>query len=596
MAPGAPGALALAPLPEKALRRLFGGPDRLLHLPEDAARELWLRTAGEPAAVADEVRAWERSGLARWDDGRLSVGREALDRLRAGRRSGGPALRARGAVAELEAPVEEMLAWVALAWPHARLPLLRAATRLPPWVLEAEVQELVRQGAARVLDDGRVEPLAAALALQYWPAERRAAAHRAIAELLPLGEDGRFFHVFAARLGTEMAREACALADRLAREGDLGEAAAVLEEALHVVRQEGGGGELELLEAHAKVAFGVASPRALDRTLYELGRARVRGERLVVLERLVRAAGLVGQGDGERALAELEALPPADDPELELWRHATRAAAAGRCPIGRHEEVLAEIEAWAAGREDGAAHVAGWLGLLRYRQGRFDEAAELHARGATGRQALDARLSAMLNAASALLEAGRYDDAGTHAEVARGLAAECRHAVFEARAEWIRRSAAYRSGAAHAPDAELLQAAAGLDVAYLEGFICLNEAAIAWRGNDTARARALAVRAAARCRAGGVSAGAIVAEALATACADARDADQSAALADEAARCGVPGIAVQALGLLGFPEDAQLVAEAIPAGDRKRRREILSIDEALSMASNAVNQRTGGIR
>jgi tetratricopeptide (TPR) repeat protein len=462
-------------------------------------------------------------------------------------------------------------------------------------VLEAEVQELVRQGAARVLEDGRVEPLAAALALQYWPPERRAAAHRTIAELLPLGEDGRFFHVFAARLGPEMAREACALADRLAREGDLGEAGAVLEEALHVVRQEGGGGELELLEAHARVAFGVESPRALDRTLYELGRAGARGDRLAALEKLVRAAGLVGQGDGERALAELGALPALADPEMELLRQATRVAAAGRCAVGRHEEVLAEIEAWAATRPEAEPHLAGWLGLLRYRQGRFDEAAELHARAAAGKRALGSRLSAMLNAGSALLEAGRYDEAGAHAEAARRLAAECRHGVFEARAEWIRRSAAYRSGAAHAPDQELLASATHLDVAYLEGFICLNEAAVAWRAEQAAQARALAWRAAGCCRAGGVSAGAVVAEALAIACGEPRDGAQRAALADEAARCGVPGIAVQALGLLGCHEDAQLVAEAIPQADRDRRREILSIHEALSMAANAVNPRTGGI-
>ncbi len=62
----------------------FVGPERLLHLPTDAARELSLRTSGERGAVALEIEAWERSGLALRVAGGWRVTRGALDRLAAG--------------------------------------------------------------------------------------------------------------------------------------------------------------------------------------------------------------------------------------------------------------------------------------------------------------------------------------------------------------------------------------------------------------------------------------------------------------------------------------------------------------------------------
>ncbi len=71
--------------PHRAVaRRLFAGPDRLLHLREDAAHELWKRTRGLPTRVSYEVDAWVRAGLARWDGAVLRIDRDALDRLTPG--------------------------------------------------------------------------------------------------------------------------------------------------------------------------------------------------------------------------------------------------------------------------------------------------------------------------------------------------------------------------------------------------------------------------------------------------------------------------------------------------------------------------------
>jgi hypothetical protein len=74
------------------LRERFQGPDRFLHLREDAARELFRRTAGGPSAVENELTSWMRAGLARMEGGLVVVDRGALDRLAAlGRPHRGPA-------------------------------------------------------------------------------------------------------------------------------------------------------------------------------------------------------------------------------------------------------------------------------------------------------------------------------------------------------------------------------------------------------------------------------------------------------------------------------------------------------------------------
>ncbi len=69
---------------EEALRGLFLGQDRLLHLREDAARALWVRTRGQEARVARELAAWERARLVRRAGSGIFIDRDAIDRLEAG--------------------------------------------------------------------------------------------------------------------------------------------------------------------------------------------------------------------------------------------------------------------------------------------------------------------------------------------------------------------------------------------------------------------------------------------------------------------------------------------------------------------------------
>jgi hypothetical protein len=79
---------SLAALPDqgdaRALLDLFHGPDLLLHLRTDAARELHRRTEGVRSRVREELAGWTAAGLARWEGGRAHVGRRSVERLATG--------------------------------------------------------------------------------------------------------------------------------------------------------------------------------------------------------------------------------------------------------------------------------------------------------------------------------------------------------------------------------------------------------------------------------------------------------------------------------------------------------------------------------
>jgi hypothetical protein len=523
-----------ATLGEEALRDLFAGRDRLFHVPEDAARLLAERTGGRAELVLEDLGAWIAAGLAR-DGERVAIERDALEKLRAG-----------------------------------------------------------------VV----VVPLRSALPLHAPEPERSCQQHRRAALAAEPGTPERLYHLLAAgddlSLLPVITEEARHLGLRLAVEGRLSLATAAVVEGLRAARRLGQPSEEEvapLLSLLARIAMEDARLPALDRALYEICRTEPRTDAGEHLEALVRAALAVGQRT-PRALAAATALPPFADAELEVWRQELRIAAARRRPLAEQEALLEELRAWAEGSVDAAVRgaFAGWLGRLRYRQGRFAEAAELHGRAAEGHAWATSRVMALLRSASARMEAGELALAASVAEGARDTARRHRLPYQEAHAEWILRSVAYRSGAALAPDVELADAAGQLRTGDMEAIVCLNEAAIAMRAGDLALGRELARRAGRAWSAlGEVSGGALLAGALAIACGaeepeNGAGAESSALLADRALACERPGIVLQVLGLLAtagraprVEEDrlAALVAE-LPPDQRHVRREVLSVDEALS--------------
>ena len=597
------GVIALRPLTEAELAPLFSGTSRLFHIPEDAARVLHLRTDGLPARVADDVTGWIQAGLARWDGDRVAIDRDAIERLEAGL-----VITPLGPLPPPAAPLppglDDLLGWILLAHPNGNAAQLAVARGASLDHVEGELAALQARGAVRVLPDGRIEPLCAPGAGDAWPLERRREAHRAIAFAEPPGSPRRLFHLITGadddvELGTEIAAEALHLARRLAIEGRLELAAAAVSEGLRAERRLGMSGAVEslpLLTLAVEIALEDGTPRALDRALYELYRIRPRSPAIDRLAQLVRAA-LAALERTERAFADATELGPFANVDLERRRQEIRVIASRVRPHAEQEALLEEVRAWAenAGSEVAQGAYAGWLARLRYRQGRFTEATELHAAASKQHTLATAQIAAALASCSAQMEALDLDRASATALETRARARRQRLPVHEARAEWVLRSATYRTGAAMTPDIELVHAAGALRLSDMEGMLALNEAAVAFRAGAREIARDLA-RCAQRAWAaiGEISGGALLAASLALACGASASDAELAGLVARAVHCSFPEIGIQALGLLAktgrsLEIDAAELAGVIQrtsALDLDQRLEVLSIREALDALSS----------
>jgi hypothetical protein len=595
------GAAPEAALDAPALEALFGGPDRLFHLREDAARALWARTSGRPDRIVDELLAWARAGLGRWDGDLLVVDRDALERLATGLWvAPAPA----PTVAALPPYLDELLFWIEVAAGDAAAPLLAAVTGRPRDVVEEDLAELVARGEVLRNDDGHLAPLSRSSAGERGAEEPRRAAHRAIAAALPPGAPGRLAHLLAGGDDTDpaapaaVAREALARAQHLAQKGQLGQATRTLADGTRATRWTAPASHAEaraLLGLWTAIAISTSTPADVDPLLYALHLAGVRhgflepapDPQLVQLEQLGRAALAI---PGEAALARVDAVPPFADPLLEQQRHALRLRAARLFDADRYEQVLAAAAAWAQQRADAAARaaLAGWTSRLRQRQGRFAEAAALALEASAGEPWATARIRWMVTAASDLLEAFRPEEAARCAAEAIELARACRLPAQEAHAAWLLRTTSYRTGQAGAPDLELVEAARGVD-AVTEGLIVTTEATVAYRAGVEAAAP-LAERATRIWTLLNHTSSALVARALALAGGAPAAPGEAAALAAQAGIVPGPGVGLQVLALLARA-DASLrvpvatvdrLAEQVPAAHWADRLDVLSVDESLA--------------
>lgn len=587
--------------PEAQLRELFVGPDRVFHLCEDAARELYARSEGLPLRIFGELATWERTGLAQTAGSSWIVGREALDRLAAGRVAlplPPPAVATDTPLAIVPAHLEDLATSIELAWPHTRINELAQITEQPSWRIEADLDELEQIGALDRLVDGRLIPRIRKSASSRRNTERRKNVHRAIAKFLPRGTEGRLFHLIAARsereVGNplEIVEETLTLTERLAMDGFLGRATALLADGIMAARNasmpDTDWGETRLLGLWVEVAISDGSPRALDRALYEVCRATTKTEDVQALERLVRAALAMRTTAGDRALSLVDSIAPFTNPDLERRRQHVRVQSARLCSAEQERVVITDAERWALGIGGAAeAGYADWLGRFRYREGRFDDAAALHLKAAAGQSWTTERIGALLNGASALLEAFQFNEAVAVAEDAQRSSAECRHAYCEARAEWLKRSAQYRRGDHLVEDEDLVTLAAKTGVIDLEALVSLNEAAIAWRNGNNPLAAALAGRTKRLWTAIGKSWGALFAQAL-SAMTSGTTITEWNVLVDAAKRCPVPGAGIQMLGMLGVARpDAAIdlapvvlsLRTAIPEQFWGLRMDVLSVDE-----------------
>ncbi len=396
------------------------------------------------------------------------------------------------------------------------------------------------------------------------------------------------------------AQEAIELARRAAESGQLGRATALLQESLSALRHAPSAPEALVLRAlglQVEVAVAMGTPGALDHVLYELCRVDgVTSPLLGQLEALVRAALAVGAWT-ERALDLADALPPFEDEALERLRNGVRVLAARRVSLEREETLIERLSREASPEASAMtrAAMAQWKGRLRYRQGRFEEAARCHGEAAEAATWATERAVALGSQASALMEAFAFDEAAKIAPLAVEAAVTCRHAYGWARALWAQRMNAYRREERVSPDLEFVEAVAALRITELEALVCLSEAAFAWRLGDTATALELATRA----RQGWTSVGErggglLLASALTVACSP--EAPDDAAMRDllgGAARCNVPGIGIQVIGLVApklreLGVDDATISSLVDQIDRRHwgyRIDVLSVDESLQRLS-----------
>jgi eukaryotic-like serine/threonine-protein kinase len=332
--------------------------------------------------------------------------------------------------------------------------------------------------------------------------------------------------------------------------------------------------------------------------LYELARSRGRGVDVEELELLVRASMAAPGAGNLKALELADAIGPFQDPELERRRHRVRLwAVTARGSASMLQSALDEIEVWAESSEPLAelCLVEG-RALLGYLEGRFADAAALHAEAADREPGRLGRITAILKSASALLEAFDHDGAAQRASQGRELAARCRNPYWEGRAEWLIRSARYRKGEAGEPDLELVDAVARVGMPELEALVNLNEAAAAFRSGARSTAADLADRAARTWKGLGRKWASMLARCLAIASGAPMEVGELEELAGQSTDCRIVGIGIQALGLLGLASPASTarwrdaippLLEGVPRERWGERMDVLSMEEALRWAVGA---------
>ena len=268
-------------------------------------------------------------------------------------------------------------------------------------------------------------------------------------------------------------------------------ATAVLERALRTAREAGlADREAQVLEAWTVAALSQESIEAVNLAICEIRRSTMRTMALDDYESVLRAFESYLEGRPSEMQDQLASLGQFRHEALDAWRMALRVRLART--KDREEETLLSIEGW-ANTPGKRSRWMGWMGNLRYQQGRFAEAAALHLESAPARPTRGAWLSAMQNAAQALLEVPDLDRAR---EIGRTILAESRTgglAYFELLACRVIRAADYRAGVALEPAPHLVDAAAFIHPT-AEGILAVGEATIAWRAGDVTLAGALAAR------------------------------------------------------------------------------------------------------
>lgn len=482
------------------LRRRFRGPDRFLHLREDAARVLHERTNGESDRVEEELASWMRAGLARTEEGLVVVDREAVARIAAmpgGRRERAP-----------------------------RSTLLRA----------------LRSGRSREV---------VAAALRAADAEFNAGrASRAITAL----EEG--------------ASAARALGDRQALR------------------------EIACRAVAAAINSGVG--RDIDRALWLVQRGDEHDPELDALADVARAAGELIRGHSSSAWRISTRVTRSGPSIAQRVAWSVREMAARALGPANRRQVISESASWVRSSRSADSRLARvtWRASDLYLRGRCAEAYRLSLNGIRFARNPSVRVRMMIDAAAAAMDSGKVIEATRLARSAMTTARRLRRPVQELRAWTLLRDARFRRGNRLRVDTDSIDAADHVGFHAQAVALRAVEAAIAWRQRDLDLVRRLVEDAASRVDPESASAWELLVAAIAISAGVPTDRRRTRGIALRATRMLPPGVAVQVLALLalgtqgarGWLSNVALRVR-LPRGRsaRRRRREVLSIEESLAI-------------
>lgn len=332
-----------------------------------------------------------------------------------------------------------------------------------------------------------------------------------------------------------------------------------------------GSTEVEALHLWLRAALDAERPHAIDHVWGAATRTPVASDRFL---RLVEAARMVADRSHAAARAVLLGLGPMDTAYLEGLRLRLLVQAKADRGVPEQEEALHQARRWAEQFDPGLLNtIDGWIGHLRYVEGRYADAARLHERAATGATGVHAA-SATLNAASAWMESDYCQRAVERARKGIDLACDIRHAALEARGWWLLRQAQYRLGERLIVRSDLVEAATLLeDSPVWSGLVLLGEAIIASSTSDP-RLAEIAEIALRRGRQSGVAAIELLSRTLI--CVAHRDAREAADLVASLPRAprDVDWQIAGALGAADLASHAQVWPLLASASDPDRRREL----------------------
>lgn len=472
-------ALRLAPLTEVELRALFHGPDRIVHLREDAARELHLRTSGLQRRVVSEVAAWVDGGLATWEDGRLRCTRVGLDRLSGGLRIAPPLPMLPDLDLELDRALREVLGWIAIAGENAQPDVIARAMRTDRHDLEYELDALAECGAINRGDDGRLHLLTSTVDVSEWPEERRRGAHAAVSRALAPGQDGRLAHLLLARDLPGAAEECLHAADAAVEDGLAGRAFGIAEIGLGLARQLGRDPAPYLARA---LTYAHESDSLGNLRIVQYEARRFDGPGILTIRTLADAVYATYGGELGRARSLAEGMGPLADPLLELERLTVMVRTMLGLGAPDAGLWLADLEHLVAAVPHFRARWYRWVGHYLRFQGRLRDAAEWHLRSDLGPRT---HRQALYNAAVCLIDDADLDGARALAERLVELSRRGSVPSFELRAAFLQRDVFSRSCSPGLPDLELIEIARMMEApAICTAEFC--EAIVALRGRHSA--------------------------------------------------------------------------------------------------------------